>query len=88
MLDLLIAIGLGGLLSMTGVVLGAFLMDRAVKRREPHQPLFGSVPQGEVFSIDDLPTQETEEEMALPKVIQQRTDEFAKQFVERLGVNP
>ena len=88
MIDLLIAIALGGLLSMTGVALWAFLMDRAVKRREPNQPLFGSVPQGEVFSMDDLSLDdmpEPEEERVMPDTIRQRTDEFAEQFIQRLG---
>jgi hypothetical protein len=85
MIDLLIAIALGGLLAMTGVVLGAFLMDRAVKRRESNQPLFGSVPQGDVFSIDDLPAGEPEEEMVMPETLLKQTEEFAEQFVQRLG---
>jgi hypothetical protein len=83
MLDLLIAIALGGLLSMMGVALGAFLMHRATK---PEQPLFGGVPQGEVFSLDDWGQGlETTEEQALPEEIQKRTNEFVDQLANRLG---
>ena len=87
MTDLLIAVGLGGVLALMGALSGAYIMFKAMKR-EPHQSFFGEVPQGEVFSMDDLSLDdmpESEEERVMPDTIRQRTDEFAEQFIQRLG---
>jgi len=82
MTDLLIAVGLGGLLSLLGAIAGAYIMFKAMKR-QPHESFFGGVPKGEVFSIDDV-EEEPEEETVIPETVLKRVDTFAEQFAERL----
>lgn len=85
MINILIALGLGGLLSLGGVALGAVIVFRT--KREPHERLFGGVPKGEVFSVDDLGFDAEKEEEAWqpPESIQKRSEEFVNQFAEGLG---
>jgi hypothetical protein len=89
MTDLLISLGLGGVLSLSGVLLGAYIMYKAMRQQqEPHRGFFGEVPKGDVFSIDDWNADEDEnvnESRTLPEDIQQRTNKFVEQFAERLN---
>lgn len=84
MTDILIALALGGLLSLTGVALGGLLVWKT--KREPYERFFGGAPKGEVFSIDDLGEEEEEEQPTrVSEEIQRRTDAFVDQFAAGLG---
>lgn len=78
--------GMMAVFMLSGVALGAYLVFHT--KREPHERLFGGVPKGDVFSIDDLVGDEEEEEPAAtspPETIQKRAEEFVNQFADRLG---
>ena len=84
MIEIIIATVSGGILVIAGVLLGAYLAHRLIKADPRNDSLFGPTPKGEVFSIDDMgeEPEEEEREKNIPEAIQERSNEFIKQFAE------
>lgn len=77
---LLFFIGVGALIALSGVALGAFLMFRGT-RAIPGEKLFGGVPKGQVFSIKD-PLEDDPDQNESEKQILEKTNKFLKLFQE------
>lgn len=77
---MVVLIGIGAILTIIGVIVGAFLMFRGV-RAVPGERLFGGVPKGQVFSIKD-PMEDEPTENSSENQILEKTNQFLKLFQE------
>jgi hypothetical protein len=81
----IILVGIVAVAILIGTFLGGLLVYRT--KREPHEPLVGRAPKGEVFSIDTFEDTATDQEeaTATPETIVQQNAEFVDQFANSLG---
>ncbi len=78
---LLIAFGMGGLLTIMSVALGGFLVFRT--RRDSHEPLFSmNSPKAESFVLDPMDDTITGEDNKdiVPDLLKKQTDRFLDQL--------
>ncbi len=76
--SMVVVLGLGALITLLAVALGAYLMFRGA-RSVPGEKLFGGVPKGQVFSITD-PLEAEPEPSEVEKQMLEKTNSFLKLF--------
>ena len=79
---ILIAFGMGGVMTLMAVALGGFLVFRT--RRDSHEALFQvKQPKGDAFVLDPMETGfgDMEQKDVVPDIIKKQTDRFTEQLL-------